>query len=427
MKLSMRLAILLSSLSVPLYSVPLSAVHAEDFFFKDGDRVVMIGDSITEQHLYSNYVEMWTVTRFPKWKITFRNVGIGGDRSVGGNSRFARDVLLHKPTAMTVDFGMNDGSYREFSDQTFKPYMDGLQGMADQATAANIRTAWVTPQPLDNDEQGKTALTGYNQTLEKFSDGVRAISEKNSGKFVDQFHPYLQVLDAARSKADKYNRITAGDAVHPGPPGQALMAASILKGLNFPSLVAAVEIDAKQNKVVSQENCSVEGLQATATSVKFKKLDKALPFFPEDASSILPWTPILDELNDYKIQVTGLAPGKYKVRIDSVDVAELSAESLGAGVDIAAEVLKSGPIAEQAKKVKEAVENKNRYHHDQIFRGIVLTGVPEWIYSVVPREQLEEKKNALVNERLEKVAQLDVEVAESLKMQTHYFEIVNAD
>ena len=423
----MRLAILLSSLSVPLYSVPLSAVHAEDFFFKDGDRVVMIGDSITEQHLYSNYVEMWTVTRFPKWKITFRNVGIGGDRSVGGNSRFARDVLLHKPTAMTVDFGMNDGSYREFSDQTFKPYMDGLQGMADQATAANIRTAWVTPQPLDNDEQGKTALTGYNQTLEKFSEGVRAISEKNSGKFVDQFHPYLQVLDAARSKADKYNRITAGDAVHPGPPGQALMAASILKGMNFPSLVAAVEIDAKQNKVVSQENCSVEGLQATATSVKFKKLDKALPFFPEDASSILPWTPILDELNDYKIQVTGLAPGKYKVRIDSVDVAELSAESLGAGVDIAAEVLQSGPIAEQAKKVKEAVENKNRYHHDQIFRGIVLTGVPEWIYSVVPREQLEEKKNALVNERLEKVAQLDVQVAESLKMQAHYFEIVNAD
>lgn len=423
----MRLAILLSNLSVPLYSVPLSAVHAEDFFFKDGDRVVMIGDSITEQHLYSNYVEMWTVTRFPKWKITFRNVGIGGDRSVGGNSRFARDVLLHKPTAMTVDFGMNDGSYREFSDQTFKPYMDGLQGMADQAKAANIRTAWVTPQPLDNDEQGKTALTGYNQTLEKFSDGVRAISEKNSGKFVDQFHPYLQVLDAARSKADKYNRITAGDAVHPGPPGQALMAASILKGMNFPSLVAAVEIDAKQNKVVSQENCSVEGLQATATSVKFKKLDKALPFFPEDASSILPWTPILDELNDYKIQVTGLAPGKYKVRIDSVDVAELSAESLGAGVDIAAEVLRSGPIADQAKKVKEAVENKNRYHHDQIFRGIVLTGVPEWIYSVVPREQLEEKKNALVNERLEKMTQLDVQVAESLKMQAHYFEIVNAD
>ena len=91
----------------------------------------------------------------------------------------------------------------------------------------------ITPQPLDNGDQGPTALVGYNQTLEKFSDGVKVIAEKNSGVFVDQFHPYLAALDSARSKNATYNRITAGDAVHPGPPGQALMAASILKGLHF--------------------------------------------------------------------------------------------------------------------------------------------------------------------------------------------------
>ena len=32
---------------------------ADECFLHDGDIVVMIGDSITEQHLYSNYVEMW--------------------------------------------------------------------------------------------------------------------------------------------------------------------------------------------------------------------------------------------------------------------------------------------------------------------------------------------------------------------------------
>ena len=187
---------------------------------------------------------MWTVTRFPKWKLTFRNVGIGGDRSVGGNSRFARDVLPYKPTAMTVDFGMNDGGYRAFGDDTFRPYMNmnGLQGMANQAKAANIRTARVTPQPLDNAEQGPTALTGYNQTLERLSQGVKSIADKNGGLFVDQFHPYLAALDRARSQGSKYERITAGDAVHPGPPGQALMAASILKGLSFPALVMKANI-----------------------------------------------------------------------------------------------------------------------------------------------------------------------------------------
>ena len=63
---------------------------AGEFFFKDGDTVVVMGDSITEQHLYSNYLEAWTLTRLPTWKITFHNVGIGGDTSVGGNGRFVR-------------------------------------------------------------------------------------------------------------------------------------------------------------------------------------------------------------------------------------------------------------------------------------------------------------------------------------------------
>src|SRR5437660_1474910 len=70
------------------------------FFFKDGDTIVVMGDSITEQHLYSNYLEMWSVCRFPKRKLTFRNVGISGDRSTGGNSRFKRDVLPYKATVL---------------------------------------------------------------------------------------------------------------------------------------------------------------------------------------------------------------------------------------------------------------------------------------------------------------------------------------
>jgi lysophospholipase L1-like esterase len=400
------------------------SASAADFFFKDGDVVVMIGDSITEQHLYSNYVELWTVTRFPNWKLTFRNVGIGGDRSGGGNARFARDVLLHKPTAMTVDFGMNDGGYRAFGEDTFKPYIDGLQGMAKQAQAANIRTAWVTPQPLDTGDQGPTALTGYNETLEKFSDGVQVIAEKNGGLFVDQFHPYLAALDRARAKGPKYDRITGGDAVHPGPPGQALMAASILKGLGFPSLVSSVEIDAVGGKVVAAKNCTVEDVAAKNGGLSFSRLDGALPFFPADAAGILPWAPILEELNDYRLKVTGLAAGKYEVRVGGKKLAELTAEQLATGANLASAALADGPIADQVKAVKAAVENKNRFHHDAIFRGIVLSSVPDWVYSVVPREQLEAKKKPIIEERLAQLPALDAEVAKALVMKANTFDIV---
>jgi lysophospholipase L1-like esterase len=400
------------------------SASAADFFFKDGDVVVMIGDSITEQHLYSNFVEMWTVTRFPHWKLTFRNVGIGGDTSAGGNARFARDVLLHHPTAMTVDFGMNDGRYTAFSDNTFKPYMDGLQGMADQARAAKVRTAWATPQPLDTAEQGPTALTGYNQTLEKFSEGVKQIADKNGGLFVDQFHPYLASLDRARSKGSKYDRITGGDAVHPGPPGQALMAASILKGLSFPSLVSSAEIDAAGGKVVASKNCTIDNVARKEGGISFSRLDGALPFFPADAVGILPWAPLLEELNDYRLKVTGLAAGKYEIRIGGKKVAELTAEQLGAGANLATGALAEGPIADQAKAVRAAVETKNRFHHDSIFRGIVLSNVPDWVYSVVPREQLEAKKPAIIQERLAKLPALDAEVAKALVMKANTFEVV---
>lgn len=398
---------------------------AEDFFFKDGDRVVMMGDSITEQHLYSNYVEMWTVTRFPAWNITFRNVGIGGDRSVGGNSRFKRDVLPHQATAMTVDFGMNDGGYGPFGEPGFKTYMGGLQGIADQAKKAGVRVAWVTPQPLDNGNQGPTALTDYNQTLEKYSAGVKTIADKNGGLFVDQFHPYLAVLDKARGANPKYDRITAGDAVHPGAPGQALMAASILKGLHLPPQVSSVEIDLASSAAAKTVNCKVTDLAREGDKVRFQRLDAALPFFPEEARSILKWAPLLSELNVYTLKVSGLKSATYEVRLGGKAVAKYSAEELAKGVNLADAALTMGPVAEQVKKVKTAIEEKNRFHHQRIFRGVVLAQavVPDWLGIQLNAAEIEAKRKAAYEERLAKLPEMDAAVHKALEIKPHTVEI----
>ena len=57
---------------------------AADFFLKNGDKVVMIGDSITEQHLYSTYVEAWALTRFPAWDLKLKKNSYFHDRIFGG-------------------------------------------------------------------------------------------------------------------------------------------------------------------------------------------------------------------------------------------------------------------------------------------------------------------------------------------------------
>ncbi len=38
-----------------------ASVIAGDFFIKDGDRVVFLGDSITEQRLYTTYIEAYAL------------------------------------------------------------------------------------------------------------------------------------------------------------------------------------------------------------------------------------------------------------------------------------------------------------------------------------------------------------------------------
>jgi lysophospholipase L1-like esterase len=387
-----------------------SLARAEEFFFKDGDRIVIMGDSITEQHLYSNYVEMWTVARFPSWNITFRNVGIGGDRSTGGNQRFKRDVLASKPTALTVDFGMNDG---------------GLQGIADQAKAG-IRVAWITPQPLDTGDQGPSALTGYNLTLEKYSAGVQTIVEKNGGLFVDQFHPYLAVLDKARARAPKYDRITGGDAVHPGPAGQALMAYAILKGMHFPTRVSAVEIDLAASDRVKTVNCQVTGLVRAGDGIHFQRQDAALPFFPEEAKAILKWTPILEELNAYTLKVSGLKPGKYEVRLGGKKIAEYSAEELAKEVNLGEGALRAGPVAEQVKAVRAAIEAKNKFHHDRIFRGVVLAQagpLPDWLDIKLTAKEIEAQRQAAFTERMARMPELDAAVRKALEIKPHTVEI----
>lgn len=396
-------------------------VFSQDFFFKKGDVVFVMGDSITEQRLYSNYLELWSITRFPQYNLVFRNVGISGDRSPGGNGRFKRDVLPYKPTVLTVDFGMNDGSYQPFSEKTFDPYMKGLQGIADQAKSAGVRVAWVTPQPVEHNPGEEKEV--YNKTLEKFSEGVAEIAKKNNGLFVDQFHPYWAVVQKARDAGEK-KRITGGDAVHPGPPGQALMAASILKGMNFPREVSSATIDATGKNPPKTKNCQVKDLQLK-DGIRFERLDAALPFFPEPAKAILKFTPLLEEMNDYRLQVTGLSAGNYEVRLGGKKAAEYAAEDLAKGVNLAEAALTVGPIADQVKEVTKAVNDKTNFYHGQIFRGLVLANaakIPEF-KDLGPKE-LEAKKQELMTERLQKMPALDAAIQQAVQPRPCLVEVI---
>ncbi|MCL4401945.1 MAG: SGNH/GDSL hydrolase family protein, partial [Acidobacteria bacterium] len=134
-----------------------SALAQPAFHLKAGDRVVFYGDSITDQRLYTTFVETYVVTRFPAMPVDFVHSGWGGDRVSGGiggpiDLRLNRDVLPYKPTVITIMLGMNDGSYRPFDQGIFDQYANGYRGIVQNLKKAlpEARITVIQPSPFDD-------------------------------------------------------------------------------------------------------------------------------------------------------------------------------------------------------------------------------------------------------------------------------------
>src|SRR5262249_15298219 len=76
---------------------------AGEFPLKNGDTWVMVGDSITAQHLHSNYFEAFCFARFPNLTFRFRNSGVSGDQIPTALNRWTYDVARWRPNVVSVE------------------------------------------------------------------------------------------------------------------------------------------------------------------------------------------------------------------------------------------------------------------------------------------------------------------------------------
>jgi lysophospholipase L1-like esterase len=429
MRILHRSLILMAMLmAAPL--LPATATAADKFFVHNGDRVVFLGDSITEQRLYTTYLEAYTLSRYPKWELSFRNVGWGGDTSwlrqrahPDEGKLFAanpedqqkmveqavaagleRDVLPLKPTAITIKFGMNDHSYQVFREDIFRAYVRSQSQLAKVLEANGARVAFLTPQPIE-DKRPDPDKEIKNLSLRKFSDGLKQVAVEKHALFVDQFDPYLALMMTAR--AENPNAIIGGgDAVHPGPPGHTIMAWAILKGLGASALVSTAEVKVKNRKakVGSVKQCKIAKLKAEGDGISFDRIDASLPM-PIDSRALpaLKLAPILGDLSRYELKVTGLTAAKYDVTIDGESAGTVTKEELAAGWNM---TTADGPIAKQNAELLKLVFEKNNVFFDR-WRNVQLN----------PNRQSE--LPALDR----KIADLETRINEVRQPKPHHFEL----
>lgn len=341
----------------------------EGFYLKSGDRVVFYGDSITDQRLYTTFVETYVLTRFPKLEVSFVHSGWGGDRVTGGGGgaidlRLQRDVVPYKPNVVTVMLGMNDGRYRAFDQKTFDTYAEGYQHIVQKLKSdlPGLRMTLIQASPYDDATRAPMFEGGYNAVLIRYSQFVKDLAAKEKLDVADLNTAVVAALKKANATNAAVAQKIIPDRIHPVAGGHLLMAAELLKAWKAPAVVSTVEIDAAKSSVVRAENTTPAELKNEG-GLKWTQTDNSLPL-PIDMSDAVTAlsvksSDVMDSLNRQLLKVTGLTSAKYQLKIDGEAIGEFTKEQLNEGINLS---WFATPMAKQAAAVHALTLKHNNLH-----------------------------------------------------------------
>jgi lysophospholipase L1-like esterase len=421
-----------------------SAAAQAEFPLKDGDVWVMAGDSITAQHLHSNFFEAFCFARYPQMKFAFRNSGVGGHTIPSTLARFDYDVAAWKPTVISVELGMND----QGGTPTDK-FVENMKTMVDRIRASSARPVILSASAINNGDT--LAKLGGNQRLNDYAVALKEFSAKENIAFADQFHALIDIWGknkprelvanaigglkqaaqddslagveqlraflAAQDKSDNKPVSLQGDPVHPGSPGQLMMAVALLRELGADGFVSSATIDAG-GKLVEAKGCQIDGISASDGVLAFDRLDERLPLpIPDDARVVLPLYPTILDMSQYTLKVNGLKDGQYALKIGGVPVAKVSAKDLAAGVNLTAfgPGLQEGavnPIVAQSRAILGEVGGKENVVGQ-------WRGLSQRAFAPGAAPELKEQLAALTP----KVEEADAKIRAAAKPQKQHFEI----
>ncbi|MFD0763534.1 SGNH/GDSL hydrolase family protein [Mucilaginibacter lutimaris] len=388
--------------------------------FKTGDRIAFVGNSITDGGHYHSYIWLYYMTHFPNQRMTCYNVGIGGDDINQIAARIDADAIARKPTVLTLTWGMNDTGYfewyrsdaQDFIDKrlvnSYKTYADLEQKLKKQT---GIRKILIGGSPYDETTKftKKNIYPHKGEALAKVIAHQQESARKNGWDFVDFFHP-MDAINKREQLKDSTFSLTPSDRIHPDNNGHLVMAYIFLKTQGLSNkVVADVNINASNKKVLKAANCTVLNLVGSAKSLSFNYLSKSLPY-PLDTiprgwgnikkqSDALKVVPFNDEFNREMLTVKNLSNGRYDLLIDGERMGSWSATEFSNGINLAE--ITTTPQYQQAIQIREL--NEERWEIERRLRNYM------WMeYDLLKGKGLLYKDNNAAMDTVKKYALKDI-------------------
>lgn len=241
------------------------------------ERLVFLGDSITQAGGYIEIIEAALIAQHPEARHQVIRLGLASETvsglsepgHAGGqfprpglHERLGRVLAKARPQLVLACYGMNDGIYHPLSDERSRAFQDGMRTLHDEVVAAGARIIHLTPPVFDplpikghvlpaGLDAYPQPYQGYNEVLDAYSAWL--LGQREHGWQVLDIHGPMNAALAERLLTDP-GFTFSGDGVHAGAEGHLLMARVVLEawGLkvaddgtpdhpNGPAILAAVK------------------------------------------------------------------------------------------------------------------------------------------------------------------------------------------
>jgi Lysophospholipase L1 and related esterases len=156
---------------------------------------------------------------YPYAVINSITTSIGGENSVQGAKRFKKDVLIHRPDVLFIDYALNDrGLVPKDSIASLKKAYEATEKMVKAALKQHIKVILLTPSP-DTREN----ILQANALLQLYANQLTALAKKYNIGLVDSYAAFKKQVSEGRSLNELMAQVN-----HPNEKGHALIAQAIV-------------------------------------------------------------------------------------------------------------------------------------------------------------------------------------------------------
>lgn len=213
------------------FVVAVCAAQAQQSYLKANDEIITLGDSITSQGIYQDYMQQVIDTVYPGSGIRVVDAGSGGQSAGSGAPALQGYAKKGEgATIATIMFGVNDTAWSAAgAEAKAKTFAEHIGRIVDVARAKGIEVIFTRETHFSHSGRPERWAVQLSQTLERILRAGEKLAAERNVPVIDVQGAYREAQAEAWLTDLKYE--FTPDVIHPTQPGHAAISTEILRAM----------------------------------------------------------------------------------------------------------------------------------------------------------------------------------------------------